>query len=189
MAAGYVKAGEAMRASSFNDVVSDLRSQRTLIDQTSIIIKKGGGTNAAGCPFGTIVTNVSGSFIQGGILYAGDKNFNVVNWKLDLATNLEKLIYFEVPVTVNMDDDNEILLPGIETSTWDNITSSWKKETIANGYPNNTAPVIPTGIGKVIIPLGKLTIVTSTSSVTFDPVACGNITANHCAGTLSHSRA
>jgi hypothetical protein len=50
-------------------------------------------------------------------------------------------------------------------------------------YPANTRPLLTTGVGKIIIPIGKLTILDG--AATLESVRCGNITINHCGGTLT----
>jgi hypothetical protein len=188
--ADFVNKGQAMRSDWANSVVTELRSSRKLIDQTNIVIRKGGGSNAAGCPFGTITSNVSASYIKGGVVYAGINNFNIEDFKLPTSAG-DKVYYFQIPVTVNMDDDSEILLPNIKESSW---TPTWANRAYSSGYPSNTAPTIPSGEGTIIVPLGRVVIESipdsdpAAYSYKFTPTNCGNITVNHCAGTLSHIR-
>jgi hypothetical protein len=152
----------------------------------------GKGSAAAGtCYFGEIITWTVGETtktgIRGGTIQAGDKNFNVPNKELNLASTGVTLIYLEIAVTANNDDAGEILLPGIETSTettpsgfWK--SASWTAEPVTQ-YPANTRPILTTGVGKIIIPIGKLTI--AAGAATLEAVRCGNITINHCGGTLT----
>lgn len=191
----YVKAGEPLRASWANDVVRDLRRNKASIKKRTLII----GKNAvSGCPFGKIVTYTEGegagaetkTGILGGTIAAGDKNFNVANKELNLESDGVTLIYLEISVTANRDDDNEILLPGLETSTETDPSSFWKSvswtESPVTQYPNNTRPVVSSGVGKIIVPIGKLTIDGGTAKL--DAVGCGAITLDHCGGTLSYER-
>jgi len=153
---------------------------------------RGGGVKAStGCPFGEIITWTVGETtttgIRGGTIQAGDKNFNVPNKELNLASTGVTLIYLEISVTANRDDDGEILLPGIETSSettpsgfWK--SASWTAEPVTQ-YPANTRPLVTTGVGKIIIPIGKLTIADGAASL--EAVRCGNIVINHCGGTLT----
>jgi hypothetical protein len=156
---------------------------------------RGGGVKAStGCPFGEIITWTVGETtttgIRGGFIQAGIKNFNVPNKELNPASTGVTLIYLEIAVTANNDDAGEILLPGIETSTettpsgfWKSV--SWTAEPVTQ-YPANTRPLVTTGVGKIIIPIGKLTI--ATGAATLEAVGCGNITINHCGGTLTAAR-
>jgi hypothetical protein len=151
-----------------------------------------GGAASTTCPFGEVITYTVGETtktgIRGGFIQAGIKNFNVPNKEIE---NLEDdgvtLIYLEISVTANRDDANEILLPGLETSTettpsgfWKSV--SWAAEPVTQ-YPANTRPLLTTGVGKIIIPIGKLTILDG--AATLESVRCGNITINHCGGTLT----
>lgn len=149
------------------------------------------GRTAAGstCPFGELVSMPEGSDyprgIRGGVIYCGDQNFNVNPQGINEAVEGVFLVYIELTCEANRDDDGEIILPGILTSTdtpsWEQIT--WTEET---DYPSNTNPAVSDGLGTIIIPIGKLTIAGGSASL--EPVDCGNITVGQCAGVLSHSR-
>jgi hypothetical protein len=191
----YVKTGEPLRASWANDVVRDLRRNKASIKKRTLII--GGGGGVSGCPFGKIVTYTEGegeaaetkTGILGGTISAGDKNFNVANKELNLESDSVTLIYLEISVTANRDDANEILLPGLETSTETDTSSFWKSiawNDPITQYPDNTRPVLTSGVGKIIVPIGKLTIDGGTASL--KQAGCGNITLDHCGGTLTSSR-
>ena len=152
------------------------------------------GSTATTCYFGEVITYPVGeetkTGIRGGNIACGNKNFNVPNKELNLASNGVTLIYLEISVTANNDDDGEILLPGIETSTettpsgfWK--SASWTAEPVTQ-YPDNTRPLVTTGVGKIIVPIGKMTI--ADGAATLEAVGCGNITINHCGGTLTAAR-
>jgi hypothetical protein len=154
----------------------------------------GGGGAPTTCFFGELTTypvgGVTKTGIRGGTIQAGIKNFNVPNKELNLASTGVTLFYLEIAVTANNDDAGEILLPGIETSTettpsgfWKSV--SWTAEPVTQ-YPANTRPIVTTGVGKIIIPIGKLTI--AAGAATLEAVGCGNITINHCGGTLTAAR-
>ena len=154
----------------------------------------GTGSTATTCFFGEVITYPVGeetkTGIRGGTIACGDKNFNVPNKELNLESDGVTLIYLEIDVTANTDDDGEILLPGIETSTettpsgfWE--STAWTAEPVTQ-YPNNVRPLVTTGVGKIIIPIGKLTI--ADGAATLEAVGCGNITINHCGGTLTATR-
>ena len=157
--------------------------------------QRGGGSTSSGtCFFGEVITYPVGeetkTGIRGGTIACGDKNFNVPNKELNLESDGVTLIYLEIAVTANTDDDGEILLPGIETSTettpsgfWE--STSWTAEPVTQ-YPDNVRPLVTTGVGKIIVPIGKLTI--ADGAATLDAVGCGNITVNHCGGTLTATR-
>lgn len=152
----------------------------------------GGGSR---CPFGELTsipdTDPPETGILGGIIHCGDKNFAVPNKEINLASDGVTLIYLEIDVTANIDDAGEILLPGIETSSETDPATFWESDAWAAGppatqYPDNTRPVVSTGIGKIIVPIGKLTI--ADGAATLEPVGCGNITISHCGGTLTAAR-
>jgi len=184
----FVKAGQPIQAAWANRVVTDIRqlNNNRPINKTIYINKGGSGNN--NCAFGSITSSVSGSsavYIQGGIVFAGDKNFNVSPFELDVDTDTSEtgdLYYFEIPCEANRDDDNELILGGIKTSTWD---KSWVHESVEE-YPDNTPPILPSGIGTIIIPLGKIII--TEGIPTFSPTGCGNIRIDQCGGTLTFSR-
>ena len=152
--------------------------------------KSGGGTSAGLCPFGELMTlpdtDPPARGIRGGVIYCGDQNWNMDPQTLNLEAAGAWLVSIEISVEANRDDDGEILLPGIKTGT--RPTGDWKKTAWSDGtdYPDNTSPVVTTGIGKIYVPLGKLTI--ADGSATFEKTGCGNITLTHCAGTLAHTR-
>jgi len=149
-----------------------------------------GAAESSICPFGEIMdVDDASSFtqgIRGGLVFCGDKNLNVEYQGINTGeeTNLENLIQLKitgiVPVT---DDDNEIYLPGIETT---NSTPVWEYKTVEAGYDDNTNPASPSATGTIIIPLGKLTVTDGVP--TFDATGCGNITIGQCAGILSFTR-
>jgi hypothetical protein len=148
------------------------------------------------CAFGEIIDiddeTAFTKGIRGGLLYAGDKNFDVPYHGINLATAGTWLIQLKLTVEANRDDDNEILLAGIKTSPetdtatfWDAI--AWTVGPPATQYDDNENPEVADGLGNIVIPIGKLVV--ASGAARFVPVACGNITVAHCAGILSHSRA
>jgi hypothetical protein len=178
-----VKKSEPLKAAWANNVVQSLRS----LDRRRKGQKQYSGSNPSGgtsnCPFGKIIKFEGDSYILGGMIYCGDKNFTVPDEMLTLTSDSTKLYYFDITCTANTDDDGEIFLPGMETSTW---TVSWET-TSGSTYPDNTSPSIASGVGNIIIPIGKVTIKDGVAS--FQATGCGNVTVEHCAGTLSFTRA
>jgi len=142
------------------------------------------------CPFGELITWTEEESIRtgirGGIVYVGDKNFNIDATALNLETDGTWLVYFEIECESNRDDDGEIILPGIKTTTAETLPLQHLVWETGTNYPDNTPPVADIGIGTVIVPLGKLSITDGTPS--FEPVSCGNILIGQCAGVLSHTR-
>lgn len=137
----------------------------------------------ANCPFGQLA---SSSSIKGGLILCGDKNFNVPNYEIDLSSDGERVVYITIPCEVNMDDDSELILPGIKTSSAVSITGAdW---TVGASYPANTNPTVASaGIGTFIFPIGSITITDGAQS-NFVPTGCGTCTVTQCAGTLGHTR-
>lgn len=121
--------------------------------------------------------------IAGGLITCGDKNFNAPDFDLDGLATGTHLVYIELPCEVNRDDDNEILLPQVKTSSKTSLTSTDWKTTTAASYPDTTNPDVSDGLGTAIIPIGKI-VKSSTGTYTFSPVACGARYVNHCAGSI-----
>lgn len=144
-----------------------------------------GGSGGIGiCPFGELVDLPDdGKAIRGGLVLCGDKNFEVPDNDLNLEAEVDGVVYLELACESNMDDDGEIFLPGIHTSSETDPESFW---TFGASYPDNTSPVLVTGLGTIRIPLGSLVIADGVA--TFTPTGCGNVTIGQCAGTLSYSR-
>jgi hypothetical protein len=150
-----------------------------------------GGATAEFCPFGEVITipdsDPPAQGIRGGIVHCGDQNWNFDPQELNLDVDGTWLVYLDVvDLEVNRDDDGEILMPGVKTGT--KPTGDWGKTawSIGTDYPENTEPVASTGIGSIILPLGKLTI--ADGAATFEQAGCGNFTITHCAGTLGYTR-
>jgi len=161
---------------------------------TSFVIPIRDGNGSSGttdpCPFGRVVSvpdsDPPEKAIKGGIIYCGDQNWNMDDQPFVLSADIDWLVYIEIEAEVNMDDDSEILLPNVKTGT--RPTGDWGHVAWTEGadYPDNTNPSIPGGTGTINVPIGRLTVTDGNAS--FAPAGCGNITINHCAGTLSHSR-
>lgn len=139
------------------------------------------------CTFGQIV-RIDGSAqgIRGGLITCGDKNFNVPDYEINVGADGEKVIYITIPCEANMDDDSELILPGIKTSSAASLTGAdW---TVGSSYPANTNPTVASsGIGTFIFPIGSITITSGVAS-NFVPTGCGTCTISQCSGTLSHTR-
>ena len=154
----------------------------------------GGGSSASGvCAFGEIIdipdTDPAEKGIRGGVIHCGDKNFNVPPYEINLAADSDELIYLELDCEVNRDDDNSILLPGIKTSSESSPGTFWQSDTYSSGppptqYPDNDNPGVSTGIGTIIIPVGRLIV--DDGVATLQSARCGNVTVEHCSGSLSH---
>ncbi len=142
------------------------------------------GSSSDDCPFGEILSFKDGDTIKtgirGGVVYAGDKVWNVDHKALTLTATGTFKVWLEVGVTANVEDG--VLLPGIKTST----APEWKQVSGDGQYPNQTIPTAPSGTGKAIIAAGILTI--KDESATFAKAGCGSISINHCPGILGHTR-
>lgn len=159
-----------------------------------VVVTRGGGGGGVGgvtgpCAFGEINTNTEDppvTSIRGGIIHCGDQNWNMDPQTVNLATPGTWLVSIAVSCISNRDDDDEILLPGIETGT--RPTGSWTNTAWTTGtdYPDNTAPTLPTGAGTIILPIGKLTIADGVA--TLAPSGCGNFRIGQCAGALTYAR-
>jgi hypothetical protein len=149
------------------------------------IASSGGGTDPAECPFGEIITWTEGETtktgIRGGVIYAGDQVWNVPDKELNLEATGTFLVWIELGVTANIEDD--VLLPGLLTSTepvWDKVAS------VGGDYPDQVIPIAPDGIGKAVVAIGVLTI--EDGSAKLAATGCGTIFITHCLGALSHDR-
>ena len=146
------------------------------------------GAASSGCPFGQIITWVDGegdgattkTGIRGGVVYAGDKVWNVSDKELNLDADGTYIVWLSVDVTANVADD--VLLPGLKTSE----APVWDKAASTGSYPDVGIPDKDDPTGRAIVALGKLTI--SSGSASFKPDGCGSIFVDHCPGSLTFAR-
>jgi len=187
--------GNPILATDWNTLVDALAARTPRPSATLEIVSTSGGfsyrarqaaasTGAAlsDCPFGQIVTWVEDETtktgIKGGVIYAGDKVWNVPNKELNLEATGTFLIWLEIGVTANVGDG--VLLPGLQTST----TPEWKQVGSDGGnYPGQTIPTAPAGTGKAVVAIGLLTI--ADGAATLSPAGCGTIRVTHCPGSLT----
>jgi hypothetical protein len=187
--------GNPILASDWNTMVDALAARTPRPSATLEIVSSSGGfsyrarqaaasTGAAlsDCPFGQIVTWVEDETlktgIRGGVVYAGDKVWNVSNKELNLEATGTFLVWLEIGITANVGDG--VLLPGLQTST----APEWKQVGSDGGnYPSQTIPIAPAGTGKVIVAIGLLTI--KDGAAKLSPAGCGTIHVTHCPGSLT----
>ena len=187
--------GNPILATDWNTMVDALAARTPRPSATLEIVSTSGGfsyraRHGAGstgnavseCPFGQITTWVEGETsktgIKGGVVYAGDKVWNVPNKELNLEATGSFLVWLEIGVTANIEDD--VLLPGLETST----EPEWKQVGSSGGnYPDQDIPEAPEGTGKAIVAIGLLTI--KDGSAKLAPAGCGTIRVTHCPGNLT----
>lgn len=184
-----VRPGDRMSASWANDVVHSLRNLRGGRKKNRTI--KLGGSSSLPCPFGQLTSIVhedgtSTKGIKGGYISCGDKNFNVADYDLGSEiANGSKIIYISVPFEANRDDDGEIFLPGVKTSSKESILAGdW---TIDSEYPDNTELSVETGTATIILPIGSFTV-TEGKVKNFVPSGCGSFRIDQCAGTYWFQR-
>lgn len=149
--------------------------------------RRGGSSGPTTCPFGEIITyteeETEKTGIKGGIVYAGDKVWNMPPYEIELETDAVLLVWITTGVTANTDDDSEVILSGIETSD----EPAWVSGTIGSGYPAQTIPTDPAvATGTSIVAIGTLTVASGAAS--FARAGCGNLHLIACPGTLSHTR-
>lgn len=162
--------------------------------QTLYLKRRGGSSGSSSCPFGEIITWDTGSgesivhhaAIAGGIVFCGDQTWNIDPQELDLSTDGAWLVSIPVTAEVNRDDDNELLLPNVKTGTEPSDTWTKTAWTTGTDYPDGTNPVVSTGEGVVILPIGKLIITDGVPAL--ERAGCGQFRIQHCAGTLSFTR-
>ena len=159
-----------------------------------ISIKRQAATSSSTpCSFGRVVFNddvTNNRAVVGGAITIGDKNFNVANYPFPAPSNGtgngQWLVEISISgVSFNTDDDDSLVLPGIETASG---TPTWAKiaYTGTENYTSNTNPSTPTGTGTVILPIGLLTV--AGSSATIAATGCGAFLVDQCAGVFSSSR-
>lgn len=146
--------------------------------------------SSAVCQFGKVISIDDGTFtkaIRGGLMTCGDKNFAVPDKGFSVAGDGEWLVQIKLSgISANTDDDNEIILPGVKSSsstpTWD--LKAW---TTGTDYDANTNWTTVTGTASAVIPLGRLKITDSVPA--FTALGCGGISVSQCAGVLNFARA
>lgn len=191
----FVEPGDRMSATWANSVVGSIR--KIPLDIQRGKLRLGGGGTIIACPFGELVSEVNEGDdeatikLRGGMVFVGDKNITIKNWDIQSESVRDVKLFMRIPVTVNKDDDNTILLPGIDTTTWaPTETNSIEEIGEESEYPVNTDPTLPSGDGEIIIPIGNLKIEIpegATKPVAkFTPVSCGNKSVIHCAGFLTY---
>lgn len=146
--------------------------------------RRRGRGGASICPFGKLVNNAGAGEdkkgINGGVLIAGDKIWNVAAQAINLASSGDFLAWLEVGVTCNSEDG--LPLPNLLTST----EPTWQNGSLAGGYPDMTQPDGATPAGTAIVPIGAFSV--TGGAVTFTPVACGSITLGYCPTNISITR-
>jgi hypothetical protein len=144
----------------------------------------GGGGGVADCHFADEVSNAGVGAdepgVRGGTLIAGDQTWNVLPFPFPLGTDGVFLIWIEVGVTCNSEDD--LPLPNLLTST----EPTWESGAIAGGYPATVQPDGTTPTGTAIIAIGTLTVTDGAPS--WEPAGCGNITLGYCPTNITISR-
>lgn len=150
------------------------------------------------CPFGEIITvpavgeTPASKAIRGGLIQIGTENWNMDAEPIDLTTAGVWLVSIPVDCIVIRDDDEEVLLPGIESAT--RPTEAWTLTAWAPGtdYPSSSPPSVPDGAGTVVLPIGKLTVTVpdgaASGTASLEPTGCGGFHVSHCSGNFEHSR-
>lgn len=146
----------------------------------------GGEGSASGSFCGTFEEG-GATFINGGAMLCGDKNFYVEPFEVDTGGDGEWLVQILLgDIEFATDDDEEIFLPGGVESSDD--TPSWDLKSYSSGtdYDDNTNPSDPSDTGSIVIPIGYLKV--EDGVVTFRAESCGHIGVGQCAGILFHTR-
>lgn len=158
---------------------------------TSLEIRQRGGSDSAvaACALGQLYNPNDGNStkaVRGGAVSIGDRNLNVPYYDVDTSTDGQWLIEVSISgVSFNTDDDDSLILPGIETAsgspTWNAISYTGSED-----YTDNTNPSTPTGTGTAVLPIGLLTV--ASGKATFSPTGCGSFVVTQCAGVMTHER-
>lgn len=177
-----VSPGDRLTAGWMNAVVGSIKRRN---NSNGRGVQWSGGGPSVPCPLGELYTDTSVQpavrKLRGGVVIVGDKNFTVPGYNVNIASARTVSLYLQIPLTVNTDDDGNILLPGVRTSSW--IPAVLE---IAGAYPDNSNPSVPDGDGTIVIPLGELTVLNN--NATFVATGCGGVVVDHCAGTLTYVR-
>lgn len=120
---------------------------------------------------------IAGKMLTGGFVSGGLSNIAVDDYPLDVnnSGNSGKWLLLKVSFTAVVADD--VLMPGVESVQ----SAVFELHTTP---PDNTMPMMLTPNGVSYIPIGRFSESTETP-VTFQPDQCGNITINHCPGTVN----
>jgi hypothetical protein len=180
----YGVKGSADIRSGLRNYTQQFDEHRVAVTDTRLPSTVVASTTDTLCPFGQIINFTEDSTektaIRGGVVYAGDKVWNVDPQELNLNADGEFLVWLEIGVTANTADG--VLLPGINTST----APVWNQGSLSSGYPDKSVPEADPGTGTAIIALGILKI--EEGSATFIRTGCGNLRVTHCPGSLGHLR-
>lgn len=183
----FVSKGDKITAAWANGVVGSIK-QLNVINGVSRQRLQGRSGSSFICPFGEIISVPGVSpeeppikKIRGGVVIAGPKTFNVPDYDFGgVETDKDVVIFLNVNLTGNTDDDHQLFLPGIKDSTW---TPIMEEALFSTGYPNGTFPVLPSGEGTLVVPLGHLTVLDGVA--TFIETGCGTITLDQCGSGFS----
>jgi hypothetical protein len=158
----------------------------------SAVAGKAGAAAKEPCPFGEIISHEGSKAIRGGLIQIGPENWNMDAEEIDLETAGVWLVSIPIEAVVTRDDDEEVLLPGIESAT--RPAGAWTLTAWTEGtdYPANTQPSVPGGEGTAILPIGKLTITipegAPTGRAKLEATGCGSFHVSHCSGNFTHHR-
>lgn len=140
---------------------------------------------ASACPFGSLKDVEGGQAIVGGLVVCGDKNINVPDFELSVATDGQWAIQISLSgVEAATDDDGEIFLPNVVTGP----SSASMSANAGTDYDDNDNPSSPASPnGTVVLPIGIWTVTDGAGS--FAATGCGSFTVGQCAGILNYTRA
>jgi hypothetical protein len=190
----YQISGQPVAAQVFNDLLDYARGLRLrpgpgyrlkeTAGGTVLVIQPGDpgggvvGSAAVIEDFGGLVRLASGNqAIKGGAIYCGDTTFTIPEYDLGATpANGTVYAYVSLAATANIDDDGELLLPGVETST-----STSPVMQVAASYPSGVNPTPASPTGTVIVAIGQ--VVTADNVPTFYPASVGFRKIDHYAGT------
>lgn len=205
------KKGDPILAADWNRLIECIEARTPLPSAMLELVKTAHGFTFRGkksapgeagdstpCPFGKIARwTVSGTAkvgIKGGLIACGPNNWRIEDYEINPTVAGSWLVSIQVDVVVNRDNDNEILIPGIESGT---EPTAWTLTpyTGSENYPDSTPPMLPDGTGKAVLAVGILTVTIPDGSppgtagtATLQPTGCGGFYITHCGGDLSYHR-
>lgn len=183
-----------LRASRITKVIGGRLKESPTGSVLEIFPSKNGDTinNRICTQFSEIIEDVTGETpvysITGGYITCGDKTFYAGNYQIDVGGLGDGFfcVWIEMPCESNMDDDGELILPGIKTTSMTSISSTdWVVDT---SFASNTNPTVESaGIGTIILPVGVFEIIDG-AAANFVPSGCGRFNVTQCAGILGYGR-
>lgn len=142
----------------------------TIVEIYTRAVQGGGGATAGA--FYTMYVDEGNTFLQGGTVGAGVGSESLADYDVTGGTEGD-ILYIDVDIDAILDDDNEIMIPGVEVSDASYATGT--------SVPDNAFPGVST-TGHVYLEIGRW------NATTFLPSGAGNFMIAGCNGNYDISR-